>query len=410
MTEFKYDIPAIDPDTQIFRRTPTIDGVVDDGEWDAYYTFSVQGWNATTFADWDSNYLYAAVKSSRPLDFLVVVDCYNDGWFHGEDNFEFRTIRSSDESMNVAVSRYESRNTKLPIAVPVSSQDASMVEAKCSQSSGSYIIEMRVPVKLLNGFRPNVGNNIGLQLAVNAGSDETGWVPNNELGDTKECTLVSKKIASLKPLQLGFDLRDSVIARGDDIVAKFHLTNNGNETVDVKSFIIAGEGRSGKYLSSEMVRVDNLPPGKHIANEYRTKLLSGMSVGSWALGAEVKSGNGRLGSALVSFDVVEPFDIDLKLPNKDVRADVKDVTVGVKIHNNRREGISGVAKIVFPTGWEMWRDIDTRDFRAAARSDAGVSFKAKPPLGAIGDVPVKVVVECNGETKTTDGTIRIVNP
>ncbi|MEN6356877.1 MAG: hypothetical protein ABFD83_07305 [Armatimonadota bacterium] len=408
--DFKYEIPSVTPDTQVFRRTPVIDGTVEDGEWDTYYTFEVPGWNATTFADWDSNCMYAAVKSNRPLDFLVVLDCGDDGWFHGEDNYEFRTTRGTDGSMNLAVSRYESKNTKLPIALPVSQEEASMVTIKSSKSDDSYVIELCIPSRLIKSLKFGNGRQVGLQLAVNAGPDETGWVPNNELGDTKGCTLVDKKIVSLKPLELGFDLRDSVIARGDDVVGKLHITNGGNETVDVRSYLIAGEGKAGKYMSSEMTRLESIPPGQHLTKDYRATVLSDMSSGSWALGAEVKSSTGRLGSAIVSFDVVDPFEIESRLPDRDVRADVKDVTVGVVIMNNRRSEIKGSAKVIFPTGWEVWRGLDTRMFKIGGRSSSAVSFKAKPPLGAIGEVPIKMEVTSNGETKSVEGTIRIVNP
>jgi hypothetical protein len=407
---FKYDIPSITPDTEIFRRTPVVDGNVESGEWDAFYAFSVSGWDVTTYADWDAGSFYAAVKSTRPLDFLVVLDCDDDGWFHGENNYEFRTSRGPGDSINLAVSRYESRNTKIPIAIPVSTYEASMVDIKSSHAEGAYSIEMRIPINMIQGFKMVNEKPIGLQLAVNAASDETGWIPNNELGDTRDCTLVTKKFASLKPIELGFDLRDTVVARGDDLVGRFHLKNSGSETADVKSYTIAGEGKAGQYLSSERVRLEGVAPGQHIAKDYRSALLSTMNVGSWALGAEVRSEDGRLGSMLVSFDVVEPFDLDIKLPDKDVKANVKDVTVAVVISNNKRVGMNGKAKITFPAGWEVWRNIDQRDFRVSARSSSSVSFKAKPPLGAIGDIPVKIDVTCNGESKTVDGSFRVVNP
>jgi hypothetical protein len=188
------------------------------------------------------------------------------------------------------------------------------------------------------------------------------------------------------------------------------LTNSGSETADIKSYTIAGEGKAGEYLSSERVRLEGVAPGQHVAKDYRTALLSNMNVGSWALGAEVRSDSGRLGSMLVSFDVVEPYDLELRLPDRDVKANVKDVTVAVVVNNNRRVGINGAAKIVFPTGWEIWRNLNQREFRVSARSSSAISFKAKPPLGAIGDIPVKIEVTCNGETKTVEGSFRAVNP
>jgi hypothetical protein len=408
--KLNYDIPSVTPDTQIFKRTPSIDGVIDDGEWDEFYNFTTGSWQATTYADWDSDNIYVAVRSNKPVDFLCVLDCGNDGWFHGEDNFEFRMTRGDGGSLGLNVSRYESRNTKIPVAVPVSAQEVSEVDVKSSRSEDGFTIEIAIPAKLIPGFKPEDGKAIGCQLAANTSGSDDGWVPGSVLGDTKECTLVTRKLASLKPLEIGFDLRDHTIARGDDLVGRFHLTNSGNETIDVTNYVVAGEGKAGNYLSSEKVRMENLSPGQHISRDYRTEILSDMKSGSWAVGAEVRSATGRLGSALVSFTIVEPFELEIRLPDKDVRADVKDVTVGVIIKNNRRGGIRGSAKVTFPVGWELWRNINEKEFKASGKSSTAVSFKAKPPLGAIGEIPVKIEITSEGETKIVEGSFRVVNP
>ncbi|MCE5198810.1 MAG: hypothetical protein ABFD54_05320 [Armatimonadota bacterium] len=406
-----FQAPAVTPDTEIFKRTPIIDGVVEDGEWDVYYSFNTGDWQITTYADWDKGNLYVAAKSNRPIDLLTILDADNDGWFHGDDNYDFRAIRTSGDSLSLAVARYESRNTKSPVASPVSPQEASLVEIKSTRSEGAYMIEMRIPGALVKDMKLNSGRKIGFQIAVKAMEGESGWVPNAELGDTKECRLTNIKVAALKPLELGFDLRTSTIARGDELVGKFHITNAGNETIDVQSFVVAGEGKAGEYMGSEKVRVDKIDPKKHMSHEVRSVILSSMRTGSWAMGAEVRSASGRIGSALVSFDVVEPFEVELKLPEWQVRTDVKDVTFGVVVINNRRDSVRGKAKITLPTGWELWRGHDTFEFIASGMGNIGTcSFKAKPPLGALGDVPVKIDVTVDGITKTVEGKIVLVNP
>ena len=77
------------PDTNIFRRGPLIDGAIDDGEWDTFYNHSAEGWGATAYADWDARCIYLGAKSNKPIDFLGVLDANDDGWFHGDDNYEF---------------------------------------------------------------------------------------------------------------------------------------------------------------------------------------------------------------------------------------------------------------------------------------------------------------------------------
>lgn len=399
------------PDTQILRRTPVIDGVIEAGEWDTYYTNMAGDWQVTTYANWDGANLYMGVKSSKPVDLAVALDANNDGWFHGDENFEFKAIRDAESNLTLAVCCYESRNTKSPVATPVSAADAATVELKSTKSPDAFVIEMRVPHSLVPGFRPVAGRVIGFQISVKAVAEESGWVPTSQVGELRECTLVAKKFAALKPLVLGFDLKDAKVARGEELVGRFHLMNDGTETLDARNYILAGEGKAGAYLSAERVRVEGLPPKKHVSRDMRTLIPTDMPLGSWALGAEVRGTDGRIGAALVSFDVVEPFEVALRLPTEDVRADVKDVTFRVLITNHTRRTLRGKTQITLPPGWELWKGVNTREFQVGPRDgETFVAFKAKPPLGEMGVVPVKADVTIGGETKTVEGKITVIAP
>jgi hypothetical protein len=188
------------------------------------------------------------------------------------------------------------------------------------------------------------------------------------------------------------------------------MTNEGIETVDVVNFIVAGEGKCGPYLSSQKVRMEGLGPKKHISHDIRSIIPSDMPVGTWVLGAEISTKSGRVGGALVSFDVVEPFGIELQVPEKDVRADVKDVSFGIIVRNNSRESIRGIARIALPIGWELWRNADAREFAVRGGSVTSIAFKAKPPLGALGNVPVTAEVTVGEEVKVAEGAFAVVNP
>ena len=402
----------ITPDTDIFRRSPVIDGIVDDGEWDVYYSHTSGDWQVATYADWDAKNLYVAAKSNKPIDLLNVLDANDDGWFHGDENFEFKALRAPDGAINLSVCRYESRNIKLPVATPVTAAEAALVDCKSSKGQDSFMIEMRVPISLIRGFKLADCKKIGFQINVKASPDESGWVPTAQVGDLRDCTLVTRKFATLKPLTLGFDLKDATIARGGELVGRFHMTSSGTETLDARSFVIAGEGKAGEFLSSEKIRIEGLPPKKHVTRDVRTVVPADMPTGCWALGAEVRSSNDtRLGAALISFEVVDPFEVELRLPTTDVRADVKDVTFQVVIKNNTRRPIRGKAKVTLPVGWELWKNADTREFAAGPLGSLSfVTFKAKPPLGEMGSVPVKAVVTAEGENRTAEGKFAVVNP
>ena len=400
----KPEAPAITADTDIFKRTPKIDGVVDDGEWDTFYTYTSGDLNVTTYANWDSDNIYIASKSNKPIDMLAFLDANADGWYNGDDNYEFRVVRGEGGSAKLNVNRYDSHHARTPAASAVSAEEAAIVDMKSKvDANGSQCIEMRIPICLIPKFKIGDNRKIGLLVSARTGSDEASWIGSGAPGDAKESTLVSKKIASLKPLALGFDLRDNRIARGEELVAKFHMTNAGADTIDVRDFVIAGEGKAGEFLSSQKVRMEGLAPKRHISHDIRSVIPTDMPLGSWAIGAEVNSAAGKLGGALISFDVVEPFEVELRLPEKPVSPSVKDVTIGVAIRNNMRGRVRGEAKITMPDGWELWKNENKREFSASGESVTSVTFKCKQPLGALNDIPVKVDVTINGKTVTTEG-------
>ena len=390
-------------DSNIFKRTPVIDGNITDGEWDTFGSNE----SYVTYADWDSENLYFAAKSAKPIDIAIMVDGNNDGWYHGGDNYMFRVSPAASDSYSLTVSRYESEHANNPAVTPVAPAVAARVITKTNHTGDSYMLEMCIPADIISGLRVATDDKIGLQIS----DGQTTSASQPVMASTAECTLVDKKIVALKPLNLGFDLLSEKVARGEELVGKFHIKNTGNETVDVRDFVIAGEGLSGQYLSSQKVRLDGLAPGRHLSQEIRSVIPKDMPLGSWAVGAEVKSGDTRIGGALVSFEVVEPFEIALSVPNKPVKANAKDVTFAVTVRSNCRSSVRGTAKITLPSGWELWRGADSRSFVIpSSYAIASMTFKAKPPLGVLGSVPIKIDVDVNGTIKTAEGKFELVNP
>ncbi len=45
--------------------SPLIDGVIDSGEWDTYYSNTAGDWQVTTYSNWDGRNLYVALKSNK---------------------------------------------------------------------------------------------------------------------------------------------------------------------------------------------------------------------------------------------------------------------------------------------------------------------------------------------------------
>ncbi len=80
--------PRYVTDPQRLRRTPTIDGVIADGEWDPFYTIDDAPIKGTVYCNWDDRFLYLAARTDSPATVLFDVDAGGDGWLRGSDNIE----------------------------------------------------------------------------------------------------------------------------------------------------------------------------------------------------------------------------------------------------------------------------------------------------------------------------------
>jgi hypothetical protein len=419
MCAWGQDTPApklapIIPDPEILKRTPVVDGIVSPGEWDGFQAFTADDWQVTSYINWDSKNLYLAVSSSKPCDTMLLVDANDDGWFHGEDNYEFRAIRQADGSLVKQVLRYESRNTTTIAPTQVSENEANQVEMKTTTANGITCIEWRIPEYLIRDFKLVDGKKIGLQIAARTGTDENSWIPDSVRADTKQCvksTLVTRKWSALAPLVINFGIRDPKVARGEDITALLQLSNPGTANIDVKAITMAGDGASAEYLDSLQKRADGLAPKKVIKEDMQGSIPRSMRLGTWVVGTVVRSGDQKLGAALASFDVLDQFESELRLPKGEVTTNTGEVTVSVMIKNNMRKPLWGKVKVTLPLGWEFRRGIDMREYTIRTRNgESAVLFKVKPPIGALGIIPVKAEVTGADSKQILEGAFKVVTP
>ena len=101
----KYPFAVFDYEYERKRKSPTIDGTITSGEWDAfastpnavtpsntdmpwgnaYRPLEGADFRMNTFLNWDDEYLYVAATAPYKFYVDVQVDCNADGYFHGKD-------------------------------------------------------------------------------------------------------------------------------------------------------------------------------------------------------------------------------------------------------------------------------------------------------------------------------------
>ncbi|HOK53103.1 MAG TPA: hypothetical protein PKV43_01430 [Armatimonadota bacterium] len=388
--------PSVTPDLLLFKRTPTIDGQIELGEWDTHFRFEYVEANVSTYVNWDNENLYIACRSSQPVDLLVILDCNNDGWFHGSDNYEFTARQARNNgSPTLSVSRYESQKSTGTVAAPLTAAEAAAFLMKAGSNPGAYVYEIAIPKSAAAGLELKQGRKIGLKLSVGFGDQYTTWIPVAMLGEVQTAELVAAKSSASSPLAISTNIRDSRLAPGEELVAKVTLKNNGDTIQTVDTLVIGGEGRTSKLLGSQLVRPGSIEPGKSFSTTFKTSIPKTALPGSEALGIEVRSDENVISTSLVSFDVLPPYAVTLEMDNAPAKPG-EYCKVAVKIRNNTQKQLRGNVKLNLPEGWDLrWSDGTKQFLIPHEDGEQRIVFRVKVPEKWNGKAPILAEVDAN---------------
>ncbi|MEN6371920.1 MAG: hypothetical protein ABFD64_07885 [Armatimonadota bacterium] len=401
-------VPTVKQETSLFKRTPDIDGMIEQGEWDTFYKFDYGDMKASVYVDWDSDNLYIASKSTTPTDLLVTLDANNDGWFHGMDNYEFVVRPSESEgSPTLAVSRYESQKTTANSGYPLAAAEATAFTLKTSSADKSYIYELAIPRTSIEGLDLKNGKKIGLKIAVGAGGENMIWIPAAPLGETQTVDLTTAKSSTDAPLSIGMELRDSRIAPGEELVAKITIKNKGASTVPIDTLVIGGEGKTSKILGSQLIRTEGIKPGKSYSTIFRTSVPHSTHAGSAALGLELRTGDTTVASSLLSFDIVPAYEIRLDTGNSPLeRGSFSRISVIVK--NNTKSEMHGRVKLSLPKDWTFRWSQDSKDLYILQEdSEQAAVFRVKPPAAPQSRTPILAELRVGDQVFSVSGLINV---
>jgi len=400
--------PTITPNLDIVKRTPTIDGQIEPGEWDLLFKFSYGGVNARTYANWDNDNLYIASEASEPVDLLVTIDAKNDSWFHGDDNYELMARREQDsEGASLSVSRYESRGASSTSGVPLTSGEASAFTMKASQASGSCVYEIAIPRKAIPGLQLKPGAKLGIKVAVGIGSPDVQWIPAAALGEVQTAELVTSKTSSTEKLSIRCDLQDSRLVPGQELVAKVTIKNQGVTTSNADSIVIGGEGKTSKILNSQLIRFRGIEAGKSYSTTFRSPIFASSGIGSQALGVEVRSGESPVATGLFSFDVVPKYEVRMATEEKPLKGGFYyQITVIVK--NNTPNQIYGTVEISAPDGWTARKSKLAKAFKITQEdAEQDIVFRLDPPSNAQGQATFAAEIRIGSDVIKDSRTVNI---
>ncbi len=406
--------PRYPSDSQRLKRTPVVDGVLGDGEWDPFYTITDGPIKGTVYCNWDDNFLYLAARTDGAANVLFDLDLNGDGWLRGADNVEI-VIGSAANGGTPTVSArlLDASNTKdTPVWNETAIDPKTIVVAE-KLVNGTQILEIAIP-KNTASLQPRAGQNIGLRAEFLAPGLVTAFMPTAPFEPhlLLDASLSVARVTAVAGINPRLTLSDLKCIAGQKLFATLELTNQTDQNVSVKSVLWTGTGVSANAVNTlREVTIKPIPGLKKEKLNYQTLLPENLAVGSYMLTVTADLEGGKQVSSAAAFTVVEAVQVQMTSDPQPVAvAGQTKLTVDVDVMSAVPDHFRGDVELnVVPSGWivdggkKRSLYIDREDARRSAR------FMLKlPSTTAAGDYPVEAIVTWKGHTWHTRQIVKVV--
>lgn len=147
-----------------------IDGALSEDEWPSMNTFNDPRLQAEIYSQWDSTFLYFAIRLDGAVDFKIQIDANQDGWFAGSDNW----IIKSDPAETVTAQLFDAGDFSAWPAMRNDVKVNDIIKFSTSSQSAVYVVEIAIDARRLFGFTPRSGLGIDFNFGFLYPMDEFG--------------------------------------------------------------------------------------------------------------------------------------------------------------------------------------------------------------------------------------------
>jgi hypothetical protein len=386
--------PKYAADPQRLRRSPQIDGVINDGEWDTFYTVADGPIKGTVYCNWDDNFLYVAARTDQAAMLVIDVDATDDGWLRGADNLELVIGSPADNGApTVAARLLDAANPKDAPTWNDKALDIKSIQVAYKPANGAQMVEVAIP-KNMGSLVLRSGASIGLRveflpLAPAASYTPTAPFEPHLLLDAK---LVEARVQGVPGINPRLTLSDYKCVAGQKLFATLDLLNQTDVTVPIQSILWTGEGASVNAVDTiRQLTVPPIPASKHLKLGYKTLLPQSLTPGSYTLTVTADLGPNKQVQSTATFTIVEPIQPQMSSePSPLVIVGSTKLELLVDVYSAVPDHFRGELELTnFPQGWELEgnRRRTLVVVGEDARSVTRVRFKL-PSSTLAGDYPV----------------------
>ncbi len=401
--------------SSIVRSTPTLDGVLHDGEWTPFYTINTGPIQGTIYVNWDSNYLYVAALTTAPCDMILDIDTTDNGWLRGADNLEMVVGSATANNRPALAARIldASSNKQLPVWT-TQGIALNTILAAGSLNGNTQILQVAVP-KDMAGLLLAPGTQIGLRADLIPPGDPNAYVPTapyepHLLLDTVLADTQAQSAAGVNP---HLALSDYKCIAGQKLFATLSLLNQTDQPMPIRKITWRGMPENAYAIDSiTHVNVPPIPATGKIDLGYKTLIAPSLSLGTYALKAVVTLQNGQQVSANASFTVVSPIHAGLDPePNPLVIVGNTKLTLRVVISSAVPDHFRGMLTLLhYPAGWKLDGNaarsvvVYGEDHTSVSRVVFHLPASTQP-----GDYPIDARIDWFGQTWNLHTVVHIVS-
>ncbi len=360
--------------------TPTLDGRLDDEEWDR---LSADGGAESGF-QWEPEVVYWSARAKDGEDVVLSLDEAADGWLVGSDNLEFR-VSFRDGAPSLSVRRLDGTQPNGPVwleaAVPASS-----VTLSGAKGDDGWVLE--------GAFRPAVplapaaGRRLGLRVdAVPMGSDlGPAFMP-------RPLAFVSLQTDMGQALPTGFRWRPETLVRDvpveDEFKVRYAFERAGAVEFEQLEYRVEGSGRDAMAAGTQPFPTWN-SKGR-AAFDYASRIRPDTRPGYRVLRTSLRQPDGSLTVLRSSFQVAELVDFKIDLPRELPPSPEARIVKGhVVVRSNGMKRVNGRFSISVPEEWTVSRGSDVPLTIYHSRGSARIPVEIIVPKDTVGTFPVKV--------------------
>ncbi|CCW36486.1 hypothetical protein CWRG_01378 [Chthonomonas calidirosea] len=299
----------------ILKRTPDMNGIIQDDQWNPFYTVTSGPITGTVFCDWDDNYLYVAARTSQPATLIIDVDASDNGWLRGSDNLELVVGPAGPNQKPALVARVLDASSAKDVPFwTTQGLDVNAILTAGRLINGTQEVEVAIP-KDTAGLLPTAGATIGLRVEFIPPIAPTAYTPTApyEPHLLLDANLVNSEVQTVPGINPHLELSDYRCIAGQKLFATLFLLNQTDQTIHLRSVLWQGTGNSKNAVDTiSTVTPPSLPPHKTVKFGYKTILPKDLPLGNYTLQVTATLDDGRQVSASASFTVVEPIEAHLQ--------------------------------------------------------------------------------------------------